>query len=251
MKNYIRELRSEKGAASVLEATIVLPVVFLCVLLLVFLGFTYAQKAFLQYHAARLSAYISKTIVYPGYQNIQKPFYSGSGSSANVTLQDVNAAMRSKDPYRYLKGLFKTEYVSMDADGRKITETAADKMVSEYLMSHGFLKADGGSLKKPDTDKFKNAKEKSANGFICAISADTSKVSVYIAQNYMFASFFRMIGMGDKYTTISGQSTAFVNDSVEFVRNTDMVFEAANLLAQKLGIDVEKIKDVIGKITGK
>lgn len=250
MKKLIKELRSEKGAASVLEATIVLPVVFLCVILLVFLGFTYAQRAYLQYHASRLSSYISKTILFPGYQSIQKPFYMSGGSSGNVTLSDVNSAMQSKDPYRYLLGLFKTEYVSIDTEGRNIPKTAADKMVNEYLTSHGFLKADGGPLKKPDNKNFENAIPQTNNGFICAISADTSKVSVYIAQNYMFASFFRMVGMANKHTVISGQSTAFINDSVEFVRNTDMVFDAANLLAQKLGIDVNKIQEVIKKITG-
>ena len=49
---------------------------------------------------------------------------------------------------------------------------------------------------------------------------------------------------------ISGESTSFINDSVEFLRNTDMIFDAANFLAQKMGIDVDKIKEVIQKITG-
>lgn len=246
MKKLIKELRSEKGAASVLEAAIVLPVAFIVVILFVFLGFTYVQRAYLQYHASKLSEYISKSILYPGYQYIQHPFYTSSGNNNGVKLDDVNKAMKNNDPYRYLAGLFKSEYKIKDVDGRNIVETSADKMVKEYLTKHGFLKASGGDLKEP------NGYTHSANdnGFICAISADTSKVSVYIAQNYMFSSFFRMIGMGNKYTTISGQCTSFISDSVEFVRNTDMAFDAANILAEKLGIDVKKIKETIGKITG-
>lgn len=250
MKKIIKELRSEKGAASVLEATIVLPIVFISVILLIFLGFTYAQRAFLQYHASQLSGYISKAILYPGYQYIEQPFYSNSGKNSAVTLNDVNEAMKHDDPYRYLTGLFNPQSKIKDVEGRNIVETSADKMVSDYLTKHGFLKASGGDLKKPGTKNFAKATVRNANGFMCAIYADTSKVSVYIAQNYMFASFFRMIGMGDKYTTISGQSTSFISDSVEFIRNTDMVFDVANMLAQKMDIDVDKIKEVIGKLTG-
>lgn len=246
MKKLIKELRSEKGAASVLEATIVLPVAFIAVTLFIFLGFTYVQRAYLQYHASKLSGYISKSILYPGYQYIQRPFYTASGNNNGVTLDDVNKAMKSSDPYRYLAGLFKPEYKIKDADGRNIVKTSADAMVTDYLTKHGFLKASGGDPKAPNGYQYTG----NDNGFICAISADTSKVSVYIAQNYMFASFFRMIGMGSKYTTISGQCTSFITDSVEFVRNTDMVFDAANILAEKLGIDVNKIKETIGNITG-
>lgn len=250
MKNLLRELRSEKGAASVLEATIVLPVVFLCVVLFVFLGFTYAQRAFLQYHSSQLSGYISKTILYPGYQFIQEPFYKSSGSDT-VTVEKVSAAMRAKDPYRYLLGLFKDEYTPENANGRGIPEESAESMVEKYLVNHGFMKASGGSLKDPSGQNFSSAKIKRANGFICAVAADTSKVSVYLAQNFKFASFFRMIGMGDKFTVISGQSTSFINDSVEFVRNTDMIFDVANFIAEKLGIDIDKITETISKITGK
>lgn len=250
MKKIICEFRSEKGAASVLEATIIFPIVFIAVIFLIFLGFTYAQRAYLQYHASQLSEYISKAILYPGYQYLEKPFYSNNANSGEVTLEDVNNAMKHNDPYRYFQGLFISQYKISDVENRDIVETAADKMVGEYLTKHGFLKPSNGSLSKPEKDSFKNANEKTANGFICAISADTSRVSVYIAQNYIFASFFRLIGMGEKYMVISGESTSFINDSVEFVRNTDMIFDAANFLAQKMGIDVDKIKEVIQKITG-
>lgn len=46
MKKIIEDFRSEKGAASVLEATIVFPLVFLVVIFLIFLGLTYAQQSF-------------------------------------------------------------------------------------------------------------------------------------------------------------------------------------------------------------
>lgn len=250
MKKLLKEFRSEKGAASVLEATIVFPLVFLVVVFLVFLGFIYAQKGFLQNHAAELSDYLAKNVLYPGYNEIEQPFYY-AGKSDALSLERVNKAMSCNEPYRYLGGLFKEEYQIKGGEYKgDIAKTAAEAMTGSYLVSHGFIKSGGGTISLPAGSKFEGQTQSTQNGFICAVHVSTSQVSVYLAQNYTFASFFRMIGIGGKTMTISGQSTTFINDSVEFVRNVDMVFDVASFVADKLGIDIEKIKEVIGKVTG-
>lgn len=257
MKKFIDEFHSEKGAASVLEATIVFPLVFLIVIFLIFLGLTYAQQSFLQYHASRLSSYLAKTVLYPGYQSIETPFYivyDGSGAGPK-TLQigdaQMETAMEMYDPYRYLAGLFKNSYTIKDASNRNMVEEAAETMVSSYLTEHGFTKNGGGDVVDPSmVELFKFGSTKTSDGIKCVIAADTSKVSVYLAENYRFSTFFRMIGIGGRLMTINGQCTSFITDSVEFIRNVDMVFDAADFLAKKLGIDIDKINNVIKKITG-
>ncbi len=259
MKKLFKEFRSEKGAASVLEATIVFPLVFLIVVFLIFMGFIYVQKSYVQYHADHLSLYISKMIQYPGYQYIDKPYYNpdSNNNTGVVTFDDIKNAMKCSDPYRYFKGLFNTgllkkDYEIVDLDKRTdVVQQAADGMVNYYLASHGFLKpSNSGKLSAPNSSNFANAKVSKSNGYICAIAADTSKVSVYLAQDFVFAKFFSMIGIGGRTMAISGVGTTFITDSVEFMRNTDMIFDAANFLADQLGIDTNKIKDVISKITG-
>lgn len=254
MRKLFKEFRSEKGAASVLEATIVFPIVFLTVIFLIYMGFIHVQKAYVQYHADHLSLYISKMIQYPGYQYIDKPYYtSGANNTGVVTFNDISNAMKCSDPYRYFMGLFNKNYKIADHNSnRNVVKEAAEGMVNNYLASHGFLKpSNSGKLSEPTTGNFAGHKELGkSDGYICAIAADTSKVSVYLAQDFVFAKFFSMIGIGGRTMAISGVGTTFITDSVEFMRNTDMIFDAANFLADKLGIDIAKIKDVISKITG-
>lgn len=245
MRKIFKEFRSEKGAASVLEATIVFPLVFLIVVFLIFLGFTYAQQGLLQYNASRLALYIAKTIQYPGYEYIEKPFYSADAKVGTVLLEEFDTAMKQNDPYRYFLGLFR-------GSDSTIAKNSSGIMATDYLSNHGMLKPGNITPSKPSSKMFDSEKTYTGNGTgtICIISANTSKVSVYLAQTYTFATFFRMIGMGGRTTNISGQSTTFINDSAEFIRNVDMVFDAANFLAQKLGIDVSKISEIIQKIKG-
>lgn len=254
MKNLFKEFRSEKGAASVLEATIVFPLVFLIVIFLIFMGFIYVQKSYVQYHADHLSLYISKMIQYPGYQYIDKPYYNkdSNNNTGVVTFDDIKNAMKCSDPYRYFMGLFNGDYRIADHNSsRDVVDEAATGMVNNYLASHGFLKpSNSGKLSAPTSGNFKNATVRESDGYVCAIAADTSKVSVYLAQDFVFAKFFSMIGIGGRTMAISGVGTTFITDSVEFMRNTDMIFDAANFLANQLGIDIDKIKDVISKITG-
>lgn len=251
MKKFIEEFRSEKGAASVLEATIVFPLVFLVVVFLVFLGFTYAQQGLLQYNASRLASYIAKTIQYPGYDKIEEPFFDRTEIRV-LTLEEFDAAMKQNDPYRYLKGLFVQDYCLKKEEYERLSKNAVEKMAPDYLSKHGILKPGNVSPAEPSEELFpeKKSDKNKSGGTICVISADTSKVRVYLAQTFTFANFFRMIGVGGKVTNISGQSTAFINDSTEFVRNVDMVFDATNFLAKKLDIDVSKITETIKKLKG-
>ena len=247
MKNK-NDIRSEEGAASVLEATIVFPLVFLVVIFLIFMGFTYLQRGVLNFHASQLSNYISKVICYPGYEYIEQPFYE---KKHDVTLNDIKKAMDAQAPYRYLFGLFGTEYSApTDSNGRELIKTCAEKMAKEYLSEHTIIKAAKGSVSVPSSLDSGTVIEQ--NGYICAISDNTSRVTVFLGQNFIFADFFKMIGVGGKSMVISAQSTSFVSDSLEIVRLTDMAFDLTNFAMRKLGINTEQIdhiKEMIAKVT--
>ena len=104
---------------------------------------------------------------------------------------------------------------------------------------------------KPPSSTYSGVKDAAEqNGRSCYISATTSRVSVYLGQYYVFADFFRMIGVGGKRMTITGECTTYVCDTVELVRITDMAFDVVNFVAGKLGLDLDKITDAIQKVTG-
>lgn len=245
MKNKI-DLRSEDGAASVMEAVIVYPLVFLVVIFLVLLGFTYAQKGYLTYHSQHLASYIARVVCYPGYNYIESPPYENGGT--DIMVKDIDAAMKQEAPYRYFFGLF-GEYTAATDQNGDIIPQCAEHMAKEYLAKNGFIKSSGGAVDIPASMDFKDNRRVNQNGYACAISANTSRVVVYLGQNYVFADFFRMIGVGGAKMTIGSRSTAFITDSLEIVRVTDNVFELANFVAGKFGIDTGKIKEYIQKVT--
>lgn len=271
MKKLNLKIRSEEGAASVLEAIIVYPIVFIVVAFLLILGFTYVQEGYLNYEAQSLSDYIVKTISYPGYANIEKPKYEKNIGA--ITIGDINAAMNAQAPYRYLFGFFNNDTGVKDNNGDNLAENYVNFMADDYLPKHGFLKGASGKIdffdafyKEPNngvgndsegnifnivgkvTPKY--LKENNNSGYLCAINASTSQVEVYMAQNFVFSKMFGMIGLGNKKMYITAKGMSAVSDSLELIKTTDMATDMATFLANKLGFDMSKIKTLKDIIQG-
>ncbi len=230
------DLRSEKGAALVLEATIVYPIVLVAVFFMLIWGFTFIQKAYLNHCSYQIADYISKCILYPGYEELVDPFYEKTSGTAE--LDRVNNAMKVHTPYRYLFGL-SSEVGSIINESRTT--------VISYLPQHGFIKAVPGTVNAPSI--FSGGEATMSGGYTCAIKASSSGVTVYIGQKYIFSDMFRMIGMGGKDYNITAQNTAFINDSVEIIRVTDMVYDTVVRLAKSFNLDIEKMMDTLQKFT--
>ena len=233
------DFKSEDGAALVLEAVIVYPIALVAVMFLIMWGLTYLQQGYLQYQASSLSNYIARCTVYPGYEKIDAPFYE---ARQTTILQSINSAMEVHNPYRYFGGL--------DEDITKIVEESKTKMVDEFIPSKGFLKAaEDHDIPVPDDLKGMEVQSTGKRGYTCAIVAGTGFSRVYIAQNYIFADFFRMIGLGGKKMVIYGDSMQYIGDSVEVVRVTDFAFDAIEWVIGLFGSDADatlkKIRSVI------
>ncbi|MGN1120288.1 MAG: hypothetical protein ACI4Q4_08005 [Oscillospiraceae bacterium] len=242
MKKKI-DFKSESGAALVLEATIVYPIVLVAVMFLILWGLTYAQQGYMQYLSSSLSSYLVKSITYPGYDKLEAPFYTTNTKSQ---LASVNEAMEVHNPYRYLLG--------MDSEVDDIVEATKTQMVDNYLPDSGFLKAaKGQNVRVPDELRGMDYQSSSKNGYTCAICAKNGFARVYIAQNYVFADFTRMIGLGGKTMVISGDSLQYMSDSVEIVRLTDFAYDSVNLLLEHFGssFNLDQIRATIDKMMGK
>lgn len=242
MKKLV-DFKSEGGAALVLEAVIVYPIALVAVMFLVLWGFTFMQRGYLQYCSSQLSSYIAKMVIYPGYENIDVPFYSTDTVSQ---LEGVNKAMDEHRPYRYFFGL--------DKDIKEVIDQSRKKMVDEVMPGSGFLKAaEGSAVSVPDdisgADVVYQSPKK--NGYVCAIDAKSGFARVYLGQNYIFADFLRMIGLGGAKLTIYGDSLQYMSDSVELVRITDWAYETINKVLKKAGVNfnLDKIKETLDKIT--
>lgn len=236
------DFKSEGGAALVLEAVIVYPIALVAVMFLILWGVTFLQRGYLQYTASQLSGYIARTIVYPGYEKIDLPFYETRTVSQ---LDGVNQAMEVHNPYRYFFGL--------DGEIKTIIKTSRQELVDNRMTGAGFLKAKEGDVVNvpEDMDKadyvYQSPKR---NGYVCAISAKSGFARVYIAQNYIFADFLRMIGLGGAKLTIYGDSLHYMSDSVEIVRVTDWAYDTVNMLLSGTGFDLDEIGKLINEFTG-
>lgn len=239
MKDLIKKIRSEEGDSNVIEAVIVYPLVMLVVIFLVLLGYIYGQEGYLNYVSQKMATYLSKAVVLPGYQYLEKPIYFNSTSQASIG--DINKAMESNAPYRYLLGIFSDPTIE-DSNGNDVSQKTANELADNYLKSHGLLKAAPGEIHR--TSKLaKGTKERTnADGYYCSIKVDTSAVTVTLAQNFIFSKMFSMIGIGGKDMIISATSYAAVSDPLEVVKVSDMTVDLLTFLAKKLGIDTSKIK---------
>lgn len=269
MKNVNLKIRSEEGASNILEAIIVYPVVLIAVVFLLVLGFTYVQEGYLNYKSQELSDYLAKCVIYPGYAYIEKPeYFTGS----TITLGDIKGAMKAQAPYRYLFGIFGAETSVEDSSGGDIAQNYAQLMTNGYLENHGYLKSYSGDIDFYDVfnegksklikDDVGNIVGRSKNtgpqvletnatgGYLFAVRASTSQVEVYMAQNYVFARFFGMIGMGNRKIAISAKGISAVSDSLEIVKTTDMATDMITFLANKLGFDVKNVKTLRDIIQG-
>lgn len=238
---------SESGAAAIIEATIIFPIVFLCVVFLIFSGFTFVQKAVLQSTADRLSEYIARCIAYPGYSDIIDPFYEPAKSTDLKTR--IDTAMKTSDPYRYVAGIF-----GLYSETKQMSQSATKAMLDNgYLKSVSFLKPSSSNVEYPP--ELSTLSPRTKDGYVCAISASTSRITVYLGQNFIFADFFRMIGLNGKKQMIYGKSTSNVTDVPEMVRLVDFSFDTVENLVAAIGGDkgvelIEKIKSAIATISG-
>lgn len=239
-------IKSESGAATIIEAIIIVPMVFVCVMFLIFSGLTFVQKAVLQSTADRLSQYISRCVAYPGYGEIIDPFYA---PPKNTPLQTrIDTAMGYSDPYRYVAGLF-----GLNSQTKVSAADAEKAMLKDgYLKAVTFLEPSTTNVEYPaELDKLSPATK---DGYVCAISASTSNITVYLGQNFMFAKYFEMIGIADKKMMIYGKSTSNVTDVPETVRLVDFAFDTVeDIVGAFEGGDelINKVKNAIKSISGK
>jgi len=228
----------EKGAAALVEATIVFPVVFMVIFFLFFYGMTFMQQSLMQYTATRLSDYLAKVIAYPGYEEIEAPFYKPDSYGGGA-----GKAMESIEPYRYFLGLFQSEY-SKKSD---FVSKARQNTANLFLPGHSFMKPSPNVRVSFSDSDFKPQLVHQSGGYTVAVSANTTRVITYVGQPYTFSKFFDYIGVGNKTMTISGKSTSFVHDAPEFVRITDMAFDYLTRIADATGV-TDKIKSVLEKL---
>lgn len=205
----IEKLKNENGAAQILEASIVFPVMFIILFFLIYMGNVHYQKA-------QIEAVVTEAAI------------KGAGYCADPILQTIKEkngiptiSSLKTEPYRYIFG-------GMNDIEKKIGSEVADTIQKSTLTFFSNM-SPKLTTKASDIAKF--------NNYVIY-----STFSVEVKYQIQFPIRF----LGEKtppMIQITSRAEMPVNDVAEFIRNTDMVLDVFH--GTKLG---QSISNLFGKI---
>lgn len=231
----------ERGAATIIEMTLIFPLVLFTVVALFVVGM-YIIHSITAYSAAQsIAVAAAREVQMPGYTKLYDE--GGVTNQTDFDWEDgympdssvVNSIMKTHTPYRYWN-LF-GNLVPSDS------KATLEKGFRELWASAAFL--NGGPVS-------------------CDITTENvvlaQYVNVHVKQTVDFPSFLKIIGIEDQWD-IDIFARAVVSDSSEFIRNTDMVFDLGSYLwndlkfgdnnqsmSERVAIFGQKLKDAKAKL---
>lgn len=240
MKAIFNKLKKDDtGASSVIEMTLIFPLVLFVMGFLIYMGSYVMQSVTIYNDAQRIAVAASREAGIPGYENL----YQGAGvtSKADFNWPDnsapainvINALMSEHDPYRYWGSGF------LDSSEISTLETNLERLV-----------ADNSFLASSNVD--------------CTITTSNNvlsqQVQVRVIKYISAPQLFQALGLADNIS-IDVTATAVVGDPAEFIRNTDMVFDlteymmdnlkigsSGQTINEKIAIYKQKFSDVSAKL---
>lgn len=243
MKKRSRFLHDDNGA-EMIEAALIYPIVLLVLGGLIYFGLFILQYVSVSSYAQKTAMLAAREVAYPGYIQlisadhindgaieIQLDDFSKAASSdensANgsvITIPNDASQVRAR-AYRYWSPdpLKKGAFSSYDA--KSTLEELLQKMVNEHTFLIGNQPAD--------------------ISITCQNYFITQTVTVEVEQKLMNVNFLEALGYKDP--TVRVTAVATVGDTDEFIRTTDFVCDTLEMLAEKLGIDVDKIQQKVSE----
>ena len=223
-------IKSESGAAQMVEAAIIYPIVFLCMVFLIYVGLYLLQAATVSAYAQKIAMLAAREVAYPGYIDlVSNSRYStaavegdfGDSGIDGVISLNIDPAQVKAKAYRYWSP------DPLDDDSDK-TKGAFRDILCEMVRQNSIL---GGGDVTADID--------------CQNVIITQYVNVTVEQkllNFEVLSFF-----GIESPTVKAKAKAAVNDTDETVRTTDFIVVSAEGIAEKLGVDVDGMRESVDK----
>ena len=194
----MRILKDERGAAPIVEAALVYPIVIIVVVFMIYYGMYVYESSVIHDMAGTTAVMASKSVSFPGYEYLGESYVYGDHSDeGEITPDRVKKAYETMKPYRYI---FKNE----------INDRFSDSLIE---------KSEDMLLKTEDIQ--------------CSITSQRHKVTVKLEKKVTMPQLFEFIGLNDSYR-IKATSTALISDPAEFVRNTDITANLLGFLSQKL-----------------
>ena len=229
MRRIKEIIKDENGAAQMVEAAIIYPIVFLCLIFLIYIGLYILQYMSISAYAQKVALLASREIAYPGYIDM----------AGKDRKKYSNAALEA-DLSKYGNSFNGNISISFDPDESEIRAYrywSSDPLSGHEEPFENILKE---MVRKNSIIGAKNdvtAEISSENYFV------VQYVNVHISQSLMDFAVLDFFGIESPTVAVSVKASA--NDTDEFIRNTDFAVDAIEAIAKKLGIDVDSMKNKV------
>ena len=218
-------LRKERGAATIMEYAIVLPICLLIILFIFTVGFFLNQQALLDSAAERGVLLVQRMYTDANAGEVLD-MNSGTGFyEAGYQKRAGNQNTYDYDPYRFWGSNYKNDEIS------ELVETRVEEIVKQGQSDYIAL-----FLSEPKAS-YQN------NGGLIAKS-----VEVTVKQDFRLFPGLTKLLWGPEKTTITGRATMHVISQTEFVRNVDFI---SDVLHRFPVVDqtLNRISSALDKIT--
>lgn len=206
--------KDDTGASSVIEMTLIFPLVLFVMGFLIYMGSYVMQSVTIYNDAQRIAVAASREAGIPGYEKL----YQGAGvtSKADFNWPDgvapslvvINEIMGKHDPYRYWGNNI------LDSSEVSTLETNLERLVA----NNSFLASSNVDCTITTTNNILN-----------------QQVQVRVIKYISAPQLFQTLGLADNIS-IDVTATAVVGDPAEFIRNTNMVFDLAEYMLKEIKI---------------
>ncbi|QSX04840.1 hypothetical protein JYG23_09000 [Sedimentibacter sp. zth1] len=209
----VKKTKNNSGAI-IVEAAFVMPIVIVVVFILIYMALLQIEQSIMYSQAEIIGQSVCKIINFPGFEKL---ILDESEEIEKSTLDDIYS---EHNPYRYL--------INRERDDFEQLEKTLKDLVCKYAVLNG------GQI-EPHI-------EAKRDGL-------ATKVMVSIDYSFLLPSFVKIVGINNNVNR-RVVSTTYATDSVEFIRNTDLAFDAVNFLLVKLhlkdkvNVFYQKIKDI-------
>lgn len=241
MKKRFRFLCREDGAELV-EAAFIYPLVLLVISGLIYTGLFILQYMTVGAYAQKAALLAAREVAYPGYISLIDAD-NVSNSAIEIALDDYSKSVSSDEnkangqiinfptaaydvharAYRYWKKDPLECGALEDYQAKSILENILSAMVNQNAILVGKVDAD--------------------ITITCRNVIVAQYVTVDVEQDLVNNQLLRALGVKNPSVHVSAVASA--NDTDEFIRNTDLVCDALEMIAKKLNIDVDSIRDKV------
>ncbi len=233
MKRIRKFLKSEDGAYQMIEAVLIYPIVFLIIFVLIFIGIYILQLMTMSAYAQKIAMLAAREVSCPGYHDVlNQERYTTTAVEA-----DFGTTEEGKSPFE--------GKVNIDNKVENVQLRAYRYWSSSPLNSDekGYYEGVLETLVK-NNSLINASKAKKVDATIeCKNYVISQFITVTVEQELMDIELLEYFGVESPKLSVKAVST--VSDADELVRTTDFAADAIEAIAQKFGIDTNKIKSTV------